>query len=68
MNQKALQKDEDVVVSQLHPLLWVSTAQHRRKIEMDSVPVSLLNETLERLQKRFLGGSVLRGKADRDKW
>lgn len=53
MNQKLLQKDEDVLVSQLHPPLGVSTAQSRKRREMDTVAGSSLNETLEGLWQRL---------------
>lgn len=53
MNWKSLQKDKDILVSHVHPPLWVSTAQSRKRKEMDSVASSSLNETLLGLRQRL---------------
>lgn len=68
MNWKSLQKDKDILVSHVHPPLWVSTAQSRKRKEMDSVASSSLNEMLLGLRQRLSpvsgGVSVLGAEAD----
>lgn len=53
MNWKLLQKDEDTVVSHLHPLLCVSTAQSRKRREMDLAASNSQNEGLIGLWQRL---------------
>lgn len=58
MNWKSLQKDEDTVVSHLHPLL--SVAQSRKRREMDSAASSSHSEGLVGLwQRLFLVAGAL---------
>lgn len=64
MNWKLLQKDEDTVVSHLHPLLCVSTAQSRKRRGTDLAASNSQNEGLVGLWQRLslvAGGSLCSG-------